>query len=119
MVLRLALIYAVMSYQNNIDVEQLEAALAVWNYCDESARYIFGETGSGSYLADRILPSLKKAGVAGMTRTEISSSLNNNYQASAVTKALEHLRNLGLAERMTSPPDGHPGRQPERWFCRD
>ncbi len=118
MVLRLALIYAVLEYEDEVQVGHLEAALAVWDYCDESARYIFGEAGSGNHLADRILQALQVAGGGGMTRTEISKLLNNNYPAIVLTKALEHLRIMGLADCITCMPDGHVGRHPERWCSR-
>ncbi len=41
-VVRLALIYALLDKAECINTQHLKAALAVWKYCDESVRYIFG-----------------------------------------------------------------------------
>lgn len=52
----------------------LDAAYALWRYCEASARYIFGD-GLGDPLADDLRRMLQQAGTAGMTRTEISDAL--------------------------------------------
>jgi hypothetical protein len=70
--IRLALLYALLDGQWEIDIEHLNAAVAVWEYCDASARYIWGDT-IGDPIADEILRSLRQAGATGMTRTEISN----------------------------------------------
>ncbi len=41
-VLRLALIYAMLDCSDHIRVEHLKAARALWQYCEDSARIIFG-----------------------------------------------------------------------------
>jgi hypothetical protein len=41
-VLRLALLYALMDCSTHIRSEHLRAALAFWQYCEDSARHIFG-----------------------------------------------------------------------------
>src|SRR5262249_271756 len=43
-VIRLALIYALLDRARQIDVVHLDAALAVWRFCEASARHIFGDT---------------------------------------------------------------------------
>jgi hypothetical protein len=43
-VIRLSLIYALLDSSPVIQQVHLEAALAVWNYCRESAAYIFGDS---------------------------------------------------------------------------
>ena len=55
--LRLSLIYALMDCSNVIRVEHLQAATAVWDYCDASVRYVFG-TKTGNQYADRIIDAL-------------------------------------------------------------
>ena len=66
-VLRLSCIYALLDCSTTIRPEHHRAALAVWNYCDRSARWIFG-TATGDSNADRILIALRAAGSSGMTR---------------------------------------------------
>jgi len=50
-VMRLACIYALLDRETEVRKVHLEAALAVWNYCEASARYIFGDA-LGDPLAD-------------------------------------------------------------------
>lgn len=42
-VIRLALIYALLDSSQVIDVQHVEAALCAWKYCEDSAKFIFGE----------------------------------------------------------------------------
>ena len=55
--------------QSVIGREHLEAALAVWQFCEDSAKYIFGER-IGDKNADALLDALREA-ENGLTRTEI------------------------------------------------
>ena len=57
--MRLALIYALLDQAEAIDVVHLEAGLAVWQYCEASARYIFGDL-LGDPAADLILQTLRR-----------------------------------------------------------
>jgi hypothetical protein len=43
-VTRLSLIYALLANHSKITLVDLQAALALWDYCERSARFIFGET---------------------------------------------------------------------------
>ena len=42
-VMRLACIYALLGCSDVIRVEHLQAALAVWTYCEDSVRFVFGD----------------------------------------------------------------------------
>jgi hypothetical protein len=42
-VTRLSLLYALLAERRIVRTEDLEAALAVWDYCERSARFVFGE----------------------------------------------------------------------------
>ena len=57
-VLRLSVIYALLDGTVSIGVPHLLAALAVWDYCAASARWIFGER-LGDPVAERILAALR------------------------------------------------------------
>ena len=93
----------------------LQAALAAWRYCEDSARYIFGEL-LGDPEADAILAALREAGVAGLTRTEITEQVFNRHQSKAeIDRAPNFLVECGLAESKVDPTDG---RAPERWFAK-
>jgi hypothetical protein len=95
-VMRLATIYALLDCSVQIRPEHLNAALAVWLYAEQSARYIFG-AGTGSALADRILSELVDAKPEGMTRTEINDALGGHTKSQDISKALTILREQNLA----------------------
>ena len=52
-VMRLSCLYALLDLSDTIRLEHLSAGLALWAYCEDSAKYIFGET-LGDPLADEI-----------------------------------------------------------------
>ncbi len=85
-VLRLACIFAVLDGQSVIGREHLEAALAVWQFCEDSAKYIFGER-IGDKNADALLEALRDAD-NGLTRTEIYTNVfQKNLKVKEIKKA--------------------------------
>lgn len=109
-VLRLSMVYALMSRSAAISLPHLKAALALWEYCERSARFIFGDA-LGDPTADIILASLRNA-ATGMTRTEISALFGRNKPANEIARALGVLASLGLATCQHEQTDG---RSIERW----
>ncbi len=59
-VTRLSCLYALLDNSDVIRLEHLEAALAVWQYCEDSAKHIFGMA-LGDKVADEILAKLEQA----------------------------------------------------------
>ena len=90
------MVYALLGGATVIQVEHLRAALAIWNYCEASARYICGDR-LGDETADAILDFLSALGQAGATRTEISHLFNRNKTAQEIGRALKVLAEVGLA----------------------
>jgi len=113
---RLAMLYALGDECCQVGRRHLEAALAVWQFCEASVRELFG-TKTGDPLADELMEKLKEAGTGGMNRTAIHSAFNNNRPVERITAALETLRRNGLAHSPGRQPGGHPGRSEERWFA--
>jgi hypothetical protein len=113
-VLRLALVYALVDHVEFIAREHLEAAAAVWDYCERSCRWVFGE-GVGDADADAILAALKRAGERGLSGREIHELFNNNRSAEKLGKALSFLEEGGLAQSHTQEREG-PGRRAVRWY---
>jgi DNA replicative helicase MCM subunit Mcm2 (Cdc46/Mcm family) len=74
-VVRLSLLFALMDLSERIKVEHIKAAEAVWKYCFESARCIFG---ARLYSADgqRLLDALKSG---PKSLTEISRGVFNKH----------------------------------------
>lgn len=113
-VLRLSMIYALTDASRTIERHHLEAALALWNYCERSARYVFADR-LGDPLADELLAILKRA-PGGMARTAINRALGGNYPKAKIATALGALLDFDLARREKRPPEGGTGRWPEVWF---
>jgi hypothetical protein len=103
---RLALIYALLDGADQIDLPHLEAALAVWEYCEASAAHIFGSL-LGDPLADEILQALQ-ARPEGMTRTEISNLFSRNQSSGRIGAALQLLTTKGRAHAEEKKTDGRP-----------
>jgi hypothetical protein len=113
-VLRLSAIYAALDCSDQIRVEHLQAALAVWDFVFESARHIFGDA-TGDPVADRIRKELENAGEAGLTRTDISQKLGRHIPAERIGQALAQLAAIGVAERLTVRTEG---RSTELWLAK-
>ena len=113
-VMRLACIYALADASQSIEIEHLEAALAVWQYCFESARFIFGES-FGDRVVDDLRVALVEAGAAGVTRSEMSRDVfGRNRSAGEISRALALLQEYGLARGEVDRSGA--GRPIERWF---
>src|SRR5205814_4726395 len=99
-VTRLSAIYALLDKSRVIRPEHLNAALALWDYCERSARWIFG-TGTGDRSADKILRALRHA-ENGMTKTEISVEVFNRHASSTeIDEALRLLHGLKMVRFQT------------------
>lgn len=95
-VMRLACLYALMDLSPIVEDVHLKAALAVWKYCEDSARYIFGESFGDKVAADIIMALTGKP--EGMSRTEISNHFKRNRTSREINHALEYLRGLDRIE---------------------
>jgi hypothetical protein len=111
--LRLAMIYALLDQSRVIKTQHLHAALAVWRYCRDSVRYIFGKS-LGYPLADRILQKLRSR-PNGMTRLEITNLFNRNVSGPDMSAALDFLQTRNLAWWRKEAAE--QGRPTERWFA--
>jgi hypothetical protein len=110
--LRLSLIYALLDGAGEIRKEHLIAALEVWRYCDDSAKYIFGDA-LGDPTADEIMRALRAAPV-GLTRTEIAALFDRHKSVAELSRALMVLHNHSLARFELQKTKGRPV---ERWYA--
>ncbi|PLS87268.1 MAG: hypothetical protein CYG60_02795 [Actinobacteria bacterium] len=113
-VVRLSALYAVMDESYTVEQEHLEAALALWDYAEASARYIFGDA-TGDPVADQIVEALRAAGAEGMTRTEVSHLFKRHKSAERIDGALALLLKGGRVRREREETTG---RTAERWYAR-
>ena len=111
-VLRIALIYATLDRATKIRREHLEAALAVWKYCEDSAAYIFGSMLEDP-AANTIIDALRNS-PTGITRTEISALFSRHQKSNHINSTLYQLHRKGMA-RFEHEDSG--GRPKERWFA--
>lgn len=111
-VLRLALTYALLDKSRTIEPPHLYAALAIWQYAEESTRYIFGGK-VGNSVADDILEALKGAS-EGLTRTQISDLFKRHRTAGQIDAALQLLELQELAHAEQRDTGGRPL---EVWFA--
>jgi hypothetical protein len=112
-VLRLACLYAALDCSPLIEICHLKAALALWEYSERSAGYIFGDR-MGDPDADTILSALR-ANSGGLTRTQIRDLFARNFSADRIERALEALRRANLAQPEKFSTGGRDG---ERWRAR-
>jgi len=110
-VMRLACIYALLDRKSSILFQHLKAALALWKYCEASARYIFGGS-LGDPTADSLLAAIR-AGAEGLTRTQIRDHFQRNRSANDIDRALGMLMEHGLVGRRRG--EQHDGRPAELW----
>jgi hypothetical protein len=95
-----------------IKAEHMQAALAVWGYCEDSARYIFGQQ-LGDPVADAILAAIRE-NTEGLTRTEMSDLFGKHKSSDRIGQALTLLQEHGrIAKRMEKTE----GRSSEVWFA--
>jgi hypothetical protein len=113
--LRLALVYASLDRAEYIQQPHLEAALAVWNFCEASARFIFSDL-SGDSITDTILRELRLAGIFGLSRWDITNLFRRNVSSNKITAALMQLLAAGKVRHETQKTIG-PGRPREMWFA--
>jgi hypothetical protein len=112
--LRLSLLYALLDRSPLLREEHLRAALAIWQYAEDSARLVFGEK-AGDPLSNRILGHLRQAEAGRLSRTDISNKLGRHQKAERIDEALDTLRRLGLADRTQQETEG---RRIEIWRIR-
>jgi hypothetical protein len=113
-VMRLALAYALLDCSPMIRVEHLTAAVALWEYCEASVVWCFGDA-VGDSVADTILDALRKAGGDGVTRTELSHHFGRNVESDRITRGLNTLADRGLAVSKKFDTGGRPV---ERWYAK-
>jgi len=114
-VLRLQVLYALLDQSEVVREEHLLAALAFWDYCDRSARYIFGDR-TGDIIADRIYEALVASGDKGMSRNEIVDLFDRHVTKDRINVALDVLMAAGRAERTEDRQTG--GRPVQRYHAK-
>ena len=113
--IRLAMLYTILDCdgQNQpkvMKLAHLKAGLALWQYCEDSVKYIFGDR-LGDPFTDELLRALQSSG--GMSRAKIYEHFRRNQDRTKITTALETLKRYGKAKCEMRQSGG--GRPVEFW----
>jgi hypothetical protein len=109
--LRLSMLYALLDGSPVIDIPHLLAAYALWDYCDASAKIIFGQAETNNPLEKFLLETIRK--MPGAHRKALYKTTGGHISAEAMVGALAGLRDRGLVRCETAATGGRPA---ERWF---
>jgi len=104
--LRLSVAYAALDGSPTITTAHIEAALAVWSYCEASALAIFGDA-LGDPIADRLLAAVRQA-PDGLDGTEQSAVFRRHASAVRLAQARALLEGKGLIVTTTEETGGRP-----------
>jgi hypothetical protein len=85
-VMRLACLYAVLDFSKVVKAEHLLAALALWQYVEQTVHHVFGDA-LGDPVADELL-RLLRAAPSGMTRNELLNAFGRNLSSDRIGRAL-------------------------------
>lgn len=109
---RLACLYAILDRSSVVKQVHLAAALALWNYVEASALFVFGDA-LGDPTADELLQAIRAA-PKGLTQTAIRDFFSR-HGGQAAKVALDSLSGFGLVVQKVDPPSG--GRPATRWVA--
>jgi len=112
-VVRLALLYALLDEAQQIQLSHLEAALALWDYAERSAHWVFGDS-LGDPLADEIYRALLEE-PDGLTRSQVRDLFSRNRRSKDIGQALQQLAASG---RIHAERHHQRGRPAELWRAR-
>lgn len=107
------MLYALLDGSDKIKEVHLKAGLAVWRYCEDSARYIFGDS-IGDPFADEVLRALRNGG--GMNRTDIHHFFKRNHSSEKIGATLDALKRMSKA-RFELRAGGKRGPKVEFWVA--
>jgi hypothetical protein len=104
--IRLALTFALIDGADRVEVEHLEAGLAMWRYAQDSAAYLFGGAEMNP-VAQTILTLLA---TGPRTQTDISHAFGRHMKAEQLAQVLMDLQERGRVTLAEEPTGGRPRR---------
>jgi hypothetical protein len=105
--LRLSVTYAALDGSEIIDVEHLEAAEAVWTYCDATVKQLFGAGSSQDDVAARLLAALADE-PNGLDGTQQRDLFSRHASGSHLASARRDLERRGLVVTHRIETGGRP-----------
>jgi hypothetical protein len=105
-VLRLSMLYALLDCSASIQSPHLMAALALWDYAEQSVRHIWGDA-LGDAVADELL-RLLRAAPDGLSRNQMYDHFGRHQSSDRIGRALGLLTSHRLAQVETQQTGGRP-----------
>ena len=107
--LRISLIFAAMEGTDTITMAHQDAALAVWDWCERCAAYLFSEL-AGDPVENVIADALRRKG--RMSRDALRGLFNRHLESAALQVALDSLLKAG---KVRTYQEQTKGRSVEWW----
>lgn len=114
-VIRIALVYALLDRSDMIRMPHMLAAIAVWQYCLNSVKYIFKSTATENEddtLGTKVIEALR---AGEKTQKQLIDYFNRNVSAAKLSTALMNLQASGRVSQRTGESTGKGGRKPVFW----
>ncbi len=105
-VVRLALTYSLLDSSKTINMVHLEAALAAWQYCKDSATFIFGSNSSA--MAEQKRRILQALSSGPKSITELREALSNHISGDVLGSHLDDFQAAGVATQHKVKTAGRP-----------
>jgi hypothetical protein len=110
------MLYALLDGVAQITVPHINAAHALWQFCEASANYIFSDL-SSDHVANTVLSELQKIRPDGYNRRELINDIFGcRVRANELSRALLALETAGKIRCVKHKPNGR-GRPGEAWFA--
>jgi hypothetical protein len=107
-VVRLSMIYAALDRSEQIKLDHLEAAMALWRYSYASAQALFGDLRGADPDILKLSTAVKAAGEAGLTGQQISGLFSGHRNKETIAVLLEQLDDLPGFEVTVKKTGGRP-----------
>jgi hypothetical protein len=105
--MRVAAVYALLDCSIFIRAEHLRAGLAFWAYCEQSARFLFGDGETGDPQLAKLLEAIRAAKEAGLTSSQVQRRVfKSHWKVARIKPLLASLVRSGLVRVVTSTPHG-------------
>lgn len=125
--LRLALIFALVDGSNKIDKQHIQAGKAVWDYCRDTAAYVFKKRGNVEITGDnkkhdnlktKMYDEIYNRAFEGMGLSEIKTNVANRNNVMLVDEVIKELIAEGLIESYKISEPGKRGPKPLKYFAK-